>query len=174
TNGVPTGWTRKNTTKDERRCNKECNIVAYSGNCSYFMKGGETSGKLAQNVNLSQFNLQAGDVVRLNGFYNKQSTGSVYVYLYVSYANFPEDQRRIILTQPTPNQGYQPINQSTITLKETPTRIRVVLENQTTSGKTWFDGLNLIATTGSQNNLLSLPIGLETVDEVPQTESLIP
>lgn len=172
TNGVPNGWTRKNTTKDERRCNKSNQPpVAHSGSCAYFMKGGETGGKLAQNVNLYQFNLQAGDVVRLNGFYNKQSTGSVYVYLYVSYANFPEDQRRIILTQPTPNQGYQPINQSTITLKETPTRIRVVLENQTTSGKTWFDGLNLIATTDSQNNLLSLPLSL---DEQPQTEPLIP
>ena len=174
TNGVPNGWTRKNTTKDERRCNKPNQPpVAHSGNCAYFMKGNSSSGgKLAQNVNLQNSLLQAGDVVRLNGFYNKQSTGSVYVYLYVNYANFPEDQRRIILTQPT--NGYQPVNQSTITLKETPTRIRVVLENQTTSGKTWFDGLNLIATTDSQNNLLSLPIGLETVDEVPQTESLIP
>ena len=170
TNGVPNAWTRKNTTKDERRCNKSNQPpVAHSGNCSYFMKGGETGGKLAQNVNLQNSLLQAGDVVRLNGFYNKQSTGSVYVYLYVSYANFPEDQRRIILTQPT--NGYQPVNQSTITLKEAPTRIRVVLENQTTSGKTWFDGMNLIATTGSQNNLLSLPLPL---DEQSQTESLIP
>ena len=173
TNGVPNGWMRKNTTKDERRCNKPNEgAVAFLGNCAYFMKGSSsTGGKLAQNVNLSQFNLKAGDIVRLNGFYNKQSTGSVYVYLYVNYANFPEEQRRIILTQPTANQWYQAINQSTITLKETPTRIRVVLENKTTSGKTWFDAMSLTATTGSQNTLLSVPF---PVDEQSHTESLIP
>jgi hypothetical protein len=169
TNGVPAGWTRKNTTKDERRCNKANEApIAYGGNCAYFMKGSTPiGGKLAQNVNLSAFNLKAGDTVRLNGFYNKQSTGSVYVYLYVNYANFPEDQRRIILAQTT--NGYQPVNQSSITLKEAPTRIRVVLENQTTSGKTWFDSLTLTATSGNQNNIFPLSLDTQT-----QSESLIP
>jgi hypothetical protein len=168
-NKVPDAWSRKNTTKDERRCNKANEpAIAYSGSCAYFMKGGTpTGGKLVQNVNLSQFNLKAGDTLRLNGFYNKQSAGSVYVYLFVNYTNLPEEERRIILTQTTT--GYKPVNQSSITLKAVPTRVRVELVNQTTSGKTWFDAMTLTATKSGQLQTLDLPF-----DEQSQTESLIP
>jgi hypothetical protein len=170
-NKVPDGWSRKNTTKDERRCNKPNEApIAYSGNCAYFMKGGSpTGGKLVQNANLSQFNLKAGDTVRLNGFYNKQSTGPVFVYLFVNYANFPDEERRIVLRKTTT--GYQPVNQSSITLKAAPLRVRVELVNETTSGKTWFDAMSLTATTGGQVQTLDLPL---TLDEQSQTESLIP
>jgi hypothetical protein len=166
-NKIPDGWSRKNTTKDERRCNQPNEApVAYSGNCAYFMKGGSpTGGKLVQNVNLQQFNLKAGDHIRLTGFYNKQSTGPLFVYLFVNYANFPDEQRRIVLRKTT--NGYQPINPSSFTLKATPLRVRVELVNQTTSDKTWIDGMSLILSSPNQSLTLPLPM-----DE--QTESLIP
>ncbi|HEX2620334.1 MAG TPA: hypothetical protein VHL11_09310 [Phototrophicaceae bacterium] len=143
TNGIPDGWSRKNTTADHQVCNQTGQPpVAYSGNCAYLMVGGTTTDrKLVQNVDLFKYHLVAGDRVKLNGFYNKASGGSVQIRLFVSYANLPEDQARVTVTKTTT--GYQAIPVPAITLKATPTRVRVEIQNQTTSGQTWFDAMNL-------------------------------
>lgn len=161
---VPDGWTRKNTTEDVRRCNQPSQPpVAYSGQCTYFLKGGTGTGrKVFQNIDLNAANLKAGDHVRLTGFYNKQSAGTISVYLYITYAN-GEDQGRIQLTKTT--DGYKPVNPISLTLTGVPTRVRIVIENGTTSGKTWFDGMTLKKTS---------PSTLIPLSSAPANNALIP
>jgi hypothetical protein len=158
-NGVPDGWSRKNTTADVRKCNKAGEApIAFSGNCAYLMKGGTGAKRdLAQNIDLSRFDLNAGDKIRLNGFYNKQSSGDVEVWLFVSYSNLPEQQSRVKMTKMT--SGYGAIPQLSLDLRAKPTRVRVVVRNLTTSGKTWFDDISLVKVgTGTQSDLIPLPL----------------
>lgn len=141
-NYVPDDWSRKNTVDDALRCNKAGKPpVAYSGNCAYLLKGATASNrKLAQNIDVTHLN--AGDNLKLTGFYNKQSTGDVFVYIFVSYSNLPQDQARIKVTAPT--SGYQPIPAVAVTLKAKPTRVRIEIQNRTTSGKTYFDMMSMV------------------------------
>jgi hypothetical protein len=153
---VPDGWTRKNANGDGRRCNQPGQPPrAYEGECAFLFKGAANADvRLTQNVDLNVHDLNAGNTIRLTGFYNKQGSGSVYVRLFVSYANLPEDQAQIVLTQTT--SGYQPVNPLSITLKAEPTRVRVQIQNKTTSGKTWFDAMSLQKTSGG-STLIPLP-----------------
>jgi hypothetical protein len=166
-NAIPDGWSRKNTLEDIRQCNESEKLVAYIGNCAYRFKGGTGANrKLAQNVDLNVHDLNVGDRLRLNGFYNKQSSGDLFVWLFVSYAGLSNDQARIKLTRPTTT--YQSIDTVAITLKGEPTRIRVEYVNATTSGRTYLDGLSLTKTSTSASVLtlpdtLALPSGDQTL-----------
>jgi hypothetical protein len=158
-NGIPDGWSRKNTTADVRRCNKAGEApIAFSGNCAYLLKGGSGAKRdLAQNIDLTRFDLNGGDRIRLNGFYNKQSGGDVEVWLFVSYSNLPEQQGRVKMTKTTG--GYVAIPQLSADLRAKPTRVRVVIRNLTTSGKTWFDDISLVEVgTETQSDLIPLPL----------------
>ncbi len=156
-NFVPDSWTRKDTLVDARRCNQVGQSpVAYDGNCAYMFKGGTNdTARLFQTVNLNGYALQPGDKIKLTGFYHKQSAGTVYVRLFVNYATLPEDQGMVSMTKQT--DGYQPIPALAKRLQAVPTRIHVLIQNKTTSGKTYLDGMSLKWVSKSGSGVIPLP-----------------
>jgi hypothetical protein len=154
---VPDGWRLKNNTGSGHRCNKPAKPpIAFVGQCAFLFKDSPAgNNKLVQNVNLNVHDLNAGDEITLTGFYNKQSAGNLLIHIYVRYESLPESQTLVTLSGTT--SGYQPIPALSLTSLAEPTRVRVRILNQTTSGKTWFDGMSLQVTNSTMTELIPLP-----------------
>jgi hypothetical protein len=125
--GKPAGWTLKPIgSLGYVTVYRECAGVAHSGFCS--LKFYSNANKAIQNVDLNTHNLQAGDKIKLTGFYNKLGNTNYVadVWLYISYANLPDEQGHITLKRPT--SGWQALPNISATLKAQPTRVRVVIQ----------------------------------------------
>lgn len=142
---VPMGWTQKHASNDKRKCTQA--RATYQGACVYKFasREGERS-KLMQEIDPTQFTLNIGDTLVLDGFVNAK--GSHVMTQVKAVAYYPDGSReKAIAKIRQPTTGYASLgtfsSKLKFTLTQVPTSIKVLVKNRGTSGKVLYDGLSL-------------------------------
>jgi hypothetical protein len=152
-------WEGKNVTGDKIKCNKDSDgdgtidkIFAFSGECAFQFKGGVgENSKIQQNLDATQ--VFAGDTLTFSAYINTKITGAGNVALLKLKYSDPtageggkgKDKLQLAVDTPTANDTYQFFS-NTILVDDNVTKAKVILRNRSTSGKLFFDDVQVIGT----------------------------
>jgi CSLREA domain-containing protein len=151
-------WVAKGATQDKIKCNKPDKIVARSGDCAYQFKGsvGENS-KIQQNAFTVGLPFAVGDLLDLSVYVNAGSSaakGKIKVRVKYSDGTDTGKITEAIIT----TTEYTEIPGGYVLVSGAVSKIKVGIQNSSTSGKVYIDDVSLLYTAGGGlRNLIPLP-----------------
>ncbi len=144
------GWNIKNPTGDKVKCNKpeKSKVFAHTGNCAFMFKG-----SAGENVKIQQTitsGVNAGDTLTFSGYVNAKGQVRSKIKIIVKYTDPLIEKSKIKLSVKDVTNGvYIPLNTFETALMADVTaeisKIKVVVKNNSTSGKVFYDALSLTA-----------------------------
>ncbi len=144
------GWNIKNPTGDKVKCNKpeKSKVFAHTGNCAFMFKG--SAGENAKIQQTITSGVNAGDSLAFSGYVNARGAVSSKVKIVVKYADgvTPKSKITVNINAVTggvyiPLNSFQPMLTTTVTAPID--KIKVVVKNNSTKGKVFYDALSLTA-----------------------------
>jgi predicted extracellular nuclease len=151
----PDDWQIKNSTKDQRKCNKDKDgdgipdkIFAHNGVCAFRFKGdvGETS-KLFQTVDPTAFPFSAGDTLNLSVFVNAgNSAVKGKLKVRVKYTDAEKGKITENLAQ---TEGYEEMTGALTIASASISKIKVQISHSSSAGKLYIDDASLLWVTSS-------------------------
>jgi hypothetical protein len=148
------GWTVKGPAGGKQKCNKLDKVIAHEGECLLQFKSDGVKRGMQQTIGAGD--LAAGDTLLLSGYANAKGSVNAKVKVRVSYTDATLAKGKITVKLNAPSGGYQPLTGTlSLTLADTPSQIKVQLQNMGTSGNVRFDALSLVKQAGA--GLMALP-----------------
>jgi subtilisin-like proprotein convertase family protein len=165
-------WSVKDSVGDKIKSNKDTKVFAYTGENAFRFKGNDgAAGKLVQKIDGAALtNVFAGDTITFSGWYNTTANVGKFGVVKVGYED--EDLKTKLELSGTATTAYTPVGVSSF-LEANPTKIKVILKYENTSGKLYVDDLSLrIGAVSRSTGALDLPGGDAPVNNVSPDELL--
>jgi subtilisin-like proprotein convertase family protein len=150
-------WSLKDPIGDKIKTNKEGKTFSHTGDSAFRFKGNEGAvGKLVQKVTGAPLApILAGDTITFSGWYNTTAAPDALGSAKIKYAD--DTKLKLELTAAGPTSDYTFVTGSD-TLAAVPTKIKVILKYQGTSGKVYLDDVRLYSGVVTRSfETLSLP-----------------
>jgi hypothetical protein len=143
---IPDNWTGKTLTGDKLKTDEAGKDYAYQGQRAFKFKGGvNEAGTLLQKVNLTNYQVIAGDKMQFTGAFSASNLppGAV-IKLKVGYVNPASPKTKATFGVPTGTYDYQGRASVPLTVTGPVEKVKVIIQNRAASGKFYVDTTGMI------------------------------